>query len=264
MLTICYLVERTNPDRDLPVRKQQIKREILEAVPAVFTSTSVSLLVLNYLYPLRWGFPAPVFPSSLSSFALEFVYWMACFEVNSYYLHRMLHLRKPVDIYRLVHRDHHLFFFPTAFASQSITPVEAVLFALCAFGAALFLLPISVATQYICGLLLLSWSIFAHDSRFVLDHGAHYEHHNHPDTNFGFLGVMDVLHQTVWWGHAYDDHGKRPKYVHRMGQLHQWWFGEPPKQTKDGHEAMVSDFSEEDRAALKQQQQRRMNKNRTD
>ena len=170
-------MERTNPDHDAPGRKQQIKAEILESIPAVFASTTASLIHLNYLYPRRWGFEAPVFPSSPSRFALEFVYWMICFEIFVYVLHRFLHVRKPIDVYKHIHRAHHLFFFPSAFASQAIHPIEAILFAETSLIASVFLMPISVATQYICGILLLIWSIMAHDSRFFLDKGAHYEHH---------------------------------------------------------------------------------------
>ena len=30
-----------------------------------------------------------------------------------------------------------------------------------------------------------------------LDGGFHYEHHSHPDTDFGLLGFMDVLCATI-------------------------------------------------------------------
>lgn len=259
MLTICYLVERTNPDRDVEVRKAQIKQEVYDAIPAVFASTFTSVFVLNYIYPVRWGFEAPVFPNSLSRFAVEFLYWMVCFEVNSYYLHRTLHMRKPIDLYRLVHRSHHLFFFPTAFASQSISIVESVLFALCAFGAALFVMPISVCTQYVCGLLLLTWSIFAHDSRFILDGGAHFEHHSHPNTNLGFTGLMDILHHTVWWGASYDDPSTPPAYVGKWKRVHEFVFRSTPISAGDeGLKDMVKDFPESTKHELKERRHRIM------
>jgi lathosterol oxidase len=90
-------------------------------------------------------------------------------EVFVYCLHRFLHLRKPVDVYKWIHRQHHLFFFPSAFAAQAIHPVEAMMFAATSLLATVFLFPLSVATQYTCGVLLLTWSILAHDSQFVLD-----------------------------------------------------------------------------------------------
>jgi lathosterol oxidase len=177
VVAICYAVERTNPNKHEEGRWLQIKREIIESIPAVVASTSVSLFHMNYVYPWRWGFEAPVFPSSLKQAAIEFVYWMLMFEVTVYVLHRLLHVRRPIDIYKHIHRAHHLFFFPSAFASQAIHPIEAIMFAETSLIASIFLMPISVLTQYACGILLLAWSIFAHDSRFLLDKGMHYEHH---------------------------------------------------------------------------------------
>ena len=193
MLSICFIVEVNNPNSGSPGRWKQIRNEIAESFPACVCSTSISLVHLKYAYPLRWGFKAPVFPSSFSLFLFECAYWMLCFEVSVYGLHRFLHWRKPIDMYRLIHRQHHLFFFPSAFAAQAIHPVEAMLFAETSLIASVFLFPISVATQYICGVLLLIWSILAHDSQFVLDQGMHFEHHSHQQTNFGFLGLFSLF-----------------------------------------------------------------------
>jgi sterol desaturase/sphingolipid hydroxylase (fatty acid hydroxylase superfamily) len=234
MLSICHAVESQNPTRNDPKRQAQIRKEIAESFPAVVASTSASLAHFRWLYPLRWGHKAAVLPSSLGVFAGECVYWMVCFEVFVYALHRFLHWRRPVDVYKWIHRSHHLFFFPSAFAAQAIHPVEAILFAETSLLATVFLFPISVATQYFCGVLLLIWSILAHDSRFLLDKGAHYEHHSHPQTNFGFLGFMDILMQTVWWGHAYDSVDEPPKYFERQAFVHRLVFGVSPRVARDG------------------------------
>jgi len=233
MLGICFAVELNNPLCNAPGRWKQIRAEIAESLPAVVCSTSISLAHLRWIYPLRWGFRAPVFPASPGEFAFECVYWMACFEVFVYALHRFLHWRRPVDVYKYIHRSHHLSFFPSAFAAQAIHPVEAMMFAETSLIASIFLVPISVATQYICGLLLLVWSILAHDSRFLLDKGMHYEHHSHPHTNFGFLGFADAIMDTVWWGRAYDGEPK-PEYIDRMRALHVFIFGKEPVIKSDG------------------------------
>ena len=228
MLAMCASFEATNPKRNEPGRRQQIASEILESLPAVIASTSVSVLHLNYAYPARWGHLPPVFPSSVGSFLVECMYWLACFEVSVYFLHRLLHVRSPVDIYRRIHLAHHLFFKPTAFAAQAIHPLEAIMFAETSLLASVFLVPISVATQYLCGIALLVWSIAAHDHRAFLDRGAHYEHHSHPQTNFGFLGLADVVMGTVWWGHRHDDATRAPDYVARLGRVHMALFGVAP------------------------------------
>jgi sterol desaturase/sphingolipid hydroxylase (fatty acid hydroxylase superfamily) len=111
---------------------------------------------------------------------------------------------------------------PTAFAAQAITAWEGIYFA----GTSLFatlLCPVSVATQYALGLFMLFWSIVAHDSEGRLDGGFHYEHHNHPNCNYGFLGFADVLCGTAYWGERWDGRGQgvHPAYqAGYLGRLH--------------------------------------------
>jgi hypothetical protein len=62
----------------------------------------------------------------------------------------------------------------------------------------------------------------------------HYEHHSHAQTNFGFLGFVDVAMQSVWWGRAYDDPSQNPRYVPRMARLHKLLFGVEPGISRDG------------------------------
>ena len=69
------------------------------------------------------------------------------------------------------------------------------------------------------------WSIAGHDSDGRLDGGFHYEHHSHPDTNFGFLGSMDVFCGTMYVGEKVDCKGAgvQPAYMrHYLGRLHSW------------------------------------------
>jgi lathosterol oxidase len=246
MICICSLFEFTNPQHyDIKTksnRQQQIRNEIVESIPAVFCSTSIALAHMKYIYPLRWGgMDAPIFPISTSNFILECFAWMFCFEIFVYGLHRFLHWRSPIDMYMLIHGDHHVFKFPTAFASQAIHPIEAMLFAETSLIASL-LFPISIVTQYLCGILLLIWSIAAHDSRYFLDKGAHYEHHSHPHTNFGFLGFADVIGQTVWWGYRYDGQPGAPEYIGRMSKIHRLFFGKDPPIRYDKTESSSSSW----------------------
>lgn len=230
MIVICSLFEFTNPQRkiNINVRNKQIQNEIKSSIPAVFASTSIALAHMKYIYPVRWnGINPPIFPTSFSTFLLESLAWMICFEIFVYVLHRFLHWRSPIDMYMLIHGDHHVFKYPTAFASQAIHPIEAMLFSETSLIATL-LFPISITTQYLCGILLLIWSIAAHDSRHILDKGAHYEHHSHPHTNLGFLGIFDVICGTVWWGYRYDEKSGQPDYVSRLQKIHWFFFHTKP------------------------------------
>lgn len=65
--------------------------------------------------------------------------------------------------------------------------------------------------------------------------GFHYEHHNHPDTNFGFLGFMDVFCGTMYTGEKYDCRGKGlyPRYMkHYLGRLHGYLGGSEALETE--------------------------------
>jgi hypothetical protein len=69
------------------------------------------------------------------------------------------------------------------------------------------------------------WSIAGHDSDGRLDGGFHYEHHSHPDANFGCLGFMDVFCGTMYVGEKVDCKGAgiQPQYMRRyLGRLHSW------------------------------------------
>jgi hypothetical protein len=124
-----------------------------------------------------------------------------------------------VPIYKWIHQPHHHYKRPTAFCAQAITGLEGVYFA-------------ATSSLIQCGLgsFMLIWSILAHDSDGRLDGGFHYEHHNHPDTNLGFLGFMDVLCDTMWLGEKLDCRGPKcdsgpmyPQYRHGyLGRLHEF------------------------------------------
>lgn len=168
MITICSIVEYNNPKFNSSKKRWiQIKNELIESIPAVFTSTSTSILLIKYIYPLRWGHLMPVLPLSFQRFVFEFIYWMFMFEWAAYIIHRFMHLRKPINIYKYVHKQHHLDIKPTAFDAQAINPLEAILFAFSSMWGSLLFLNVSILTQYTCGILLLMWSIFGKNKYYI-------------------------------------------------------------------------------------------------
>lgn len=160
--------------------------------------------------------------------------WLLNFEIFGYWTHRLLHVERicgiRVPIYKWVHQPHHHYKRPTAFCAQAITGLEGVYFAATSVIVSL-VFPTSSLVQYGLGSFMLIWSIAAHDSDGRLDGGFHYEHHHHPDTNFGFLGFMDILCGTMWLGEKYDCRGPKrdsscpmyPKYRQgHLGRLHEF------------------------------------------
>lgn len=53
-----------------------------------------------------------------------YLFWMDTF---FYWSHRFLHIRKPINIWYIIHRHHHQFVDPTAFGQDAVHPVEAIL-----------------------------------------------------------------------------------------------------------------------------------------
>jgi lathosterol oxidase len=196
LLAVCSLLEWLNPegvgglnkpqDARFSTRKEQIKHEIWDTWFAVVASTCSSLAWFRYIYTWRWAVvKAPVVPSGgFLAFGIETFVFLLGFEINGYFVHRVMHWR---GIYAAVHKLHHLYRKPTAFAAQAITWDEGIIFAISSQLVSL-VYPISMLTQYTWGLFLLVWSIVAHDSEGYWDKGMHKYHHLHPKTNYGFLG----------------------------------------------------------------------------
>lgn len=211
MLLLCTVVEATNSAKKSAERCAQIRSEIKDSGTAVIASTAFSLGWFKWIYPMRWGHDAPIFPPTPATLVLESAVWAISFEVTVYFVHRTLHLSW---FFRHFHAEHHAYKEPTAYAAQAIHWFEAIMFAGAAVSGSC-VCPVSVAVQYSWGIALLLWSIYAHDEDGKLDGGFHYEHHLHYKNNFGFLGFADVLFGTVWWGQSRHDHRTKPLYILR-------------------------------------------------
>jgi sterol desaturase/sphingolipid hydroxylase (fatty acid hydroxylase superfamily) len=200
LIAMCSYLESLNPegclgglnkpsDKRFSTRIEQIKHEISDTWFALVASTCSSLAWFRWVYTWRWAVErAPVVPSGgVLAFALEAFIFLLGFEINGYLVHRVMHWR---GIYAAVHKLHHLYRSPTAYAAQAITWDEGVIFAVSSQLVSL-VYPISMLTQYTWGLFLLVWSIVAHDSEGYWDKGMHKYHHLHPRTNYGFLGSSE-------------------------------------------------------------------------
>jgi len=79
---------------------------------------------------------------------------------------------------------------------------------------------------------------------------------SHPQTNFGFMGFVDLFAQTVYWGAAFDDPSKTPPYISRWRPLHKLVFGKDPLLATRLEDE--SDFNEEKKKELAERRRRIM------
>jgi len=110
-----------------------------------------------------------------------------------YFEHRMMHTK---FFYARVHKIHHTYHVPTAFAGFANHPLEAVLFTVGSLWIQFFV-AVHPLSHGIFGLFGATWTILSHDDRSHHDAGFHYQHHFNPNKNFGaFTTIWDNLFGT--------------------------------------------------------------------
>ncbi|KAJ5154407.1 sterol desaturase [Penicillium coprophilum] len=142
----------------------------------------------------------PIVPS-LKTFIVDFAFGLLAREVSFYYVHRALH---HPSIYVYIHKMHHKYITPVAFAAEYAHPVEH-LFA--------NVLPITLPL-YLKGAHFLSITAFGIFELWeaAADHSGydflklppaelHDLHHEKFRVNYGTIGLMDWIHGTdvVGW-----------------------------------------------------------------
>ncbi|KAH8597624.1 C-4 sterol methyl oxidase [Bisporella sp. PMI_857] len=140
------------------------------------------------------------FPS-ISTIAFDFVYGLLAREASFYYLHRAFHHPR---IYAHIHKKHHKFTAPMAFAAQYAHPIEHLL-----ANVAPIVVPLAIRRAN-----LFSFGVFAGFELWeaAADHSGydfvklppaeiHDLHHEKFRVNYSTLGIMDWVHGTdiVGW-----------------------------------------------------------------
>ena len=138
---------------------------------------------------------------SISTIGLDFLYGLAAREISFYYLHRLFHHPR---IYKYVHKKHHSFTAPIAFAAQYAHPIEHI---------TANVIPIAVPLA-VRRANLLSFAFFASFELWeaAADHSGydfaklppsriHDLHHEKFNVNYSTVGIMDWVHgtDTVGW-----------------------------------------------------------------
>jgi len=107
-----------------------------------------------------------------------------------YWSHVLMHMPW---FWRNVHRHHHTFLHPTAFAQDAVHPAEALFQGPMPHHFAACLIPIHPVSHALFGFLTSIYAIAAHDGRW-LDLNNHNTHHTYKNVNFGlYWGLWDHI-----------------------------------------------------------------------
>ncbi|EGD77304.1 sterol desaturase [Salpingoeca rosetta] len=156
-------------------RREQVRKELLLGVGAMIANISVTMIWMRYIEPLVWTygyFDRHAF--SFTWFLLSIPIYMFIFDAWFYWTHRWLH-----DIPFLwdhVHRIHHQFKEPSAFAQDAVHPFEAILQGPLGHYLPTLFFPIHPIAHAAFGFLSSVFAVAAHDGR-QWDINDHYYHH---------------------------------------------------------------------------------------
>lgn len=180
-----------------PLKPNQIKTEKLYGIAACFIFALASLFT-RLLFKNVW-------PESLMDFFMQMIVFSIFYEMYSYLIHRLLHLK----IFRFVHAVHHRSIRVTPWSAYSVHPVEAFFIGV---SAPIFMIIFPMSLSVILGLHILGmvFTMLIHSNLkfyrsapflnvfngYTVGHALH---HQKSNVNFGFTSsFLDVVFKTKY------------------------------------------------------------------
>ncbi|KAJ5675495.1 sterol desaturase [Penicillium macrosclerotiorum] len=187
-------------------RRQPTRQEILHCIKISLFNNFISIAMHGTMLYIAGGFDHSMMNfdatiPSLKTFIGDFVFALLAREISFYYVHRAFHHPR---IYAYVHKMHHKYITPVAFAAEYAHPIEHIL---------ANVLPVTLPL-YLKGAHGLSIMAFVTFELWeaAADHSGydflklppaelHDLHHEKFRVNYGTIGLMDWIHgtDTVGW-----------------------------------------------------------------
>ena len=185
-----------------PAPKQPTRAQIWDAVFVALRNQGIvlSMHLMLILDAVRQGRPPAVQVTAtlptLWEFTRDFVVCVTIREFFFYHGHRALHAWPA--LYRTIHKTHHRFTAPVAFAAIYAHPLEHIFVNVLPIAVPPLLLHTHILTMWV----FVAWQLFESvtvHSGYDFFYGAakmHDRHHERYNVYFGGIGIFDWLHGT--------------------------------------------------------------------
>ena len=199
--TLIVLTEHFFPAFSLSHKMQPGRNQPDQILVAARTSMANQLLLLSVHAVIVYGLGVSLLPidpilPSLGRFAADFAFGLIFREILFYYVHRLFHHPK---LYPWIHKKHHRFTVPIAYAATYCTFTEHVL-----ANTIPVVLPHTLLNAHVVS----RWAFVGYEIfQSVIDHSgfyftiwpagrAHDYHHEKFRVCYGTIGLLDWLHGT--------------------------------------------------------------------